>query len=367
MECLAKPHDPENTKSWPQKSALRELLEKLAAQEGAKSRREIEAWLRRQSQAAWDKFTADISPTSKDRILREYIITHIAAEITKVIKLEEYYLSLQASGQKTWDSSSDELRQLASTNTLIRMVENPELFTHPNGEKREIQDWMRGVVIRLSMLGSKAGQHMINPKIRRLPDPPVVKSAALWVLGPHLKLGEHHMRIEETLHQYETLHDYRNKVKLRLKLLPFDEIAKEVDVPPPPSLAEELAHPDNPELQRNYQWLLSWGFIPNTEREIRAIADQWLNSRGGEQALFQHYQQEIYERWIQNLCRREFLRTTLEKTNIRERLLIKGTVLTPTIKYLEERLPQHNLYFNTIVATECVWKREMDRQRITSS
>lgn len=366
-QCLNREFNPESTKSWPQQGSLNELMEKIGALNGAKAKEDYEEWLSQKSQAFWELCTKDISKENQSRILREYTITHIAQEITNIIKLEEYYLGLKNLGEFQWENSDEELKELASDETLLRMSENPEYFIKEDGEKRKIPDWIRGVILTLAMLGSKQGQYLIAPQTKRLPDAPMLKTATIWALGNHLLIKNKPLRIEESIVKYQEMRKYRKKVKLRLKFLEFQNIAKEIDVPDPASIKEEEIETEIPENRKTYKWLLCWNFIPNTEREIRTIANKWIDAHGGQEAIESHFKMILLRRWIQSITRREFLRILLSKGSIRERMLIKKTVLKPTNSFLNSSIAPHNKLLYSIILTDCIWRREMDRLKLVNS
>lgn len=296
----------------------------------------------------WGKLCEEISEEGIANIEKEIEIAYITKEISKVIKLEQYYTSIQPLGTLFWERASHELKSLVDDESLIYITEEPNILvskTNPN-QKREIPDWIRGIILAYALQGSSGSKESLNPKTRIKPDASAFRNAALWALGDHLNVHGQPTFLEETLQTFKELQKKRKQANLNLKIIPADKIIPEVEVPPP-----------NGKDGRQYPWLLCWGFLPNTDLEVRELADTWKKKSEGKSSIHNQYRYSMLQRTINFLAKANLLQNYEGRATLRENWLAKNGIKEPTLLYLKERIPNNNHLLFSIIYTESVWKQ----------
>ena len=133
---------------------------------------------------------------------------------------------------------------------------------------------------------------------------------------------------------------------MSLKIIPADEIIPEIEVSPP--------------LTRNgetYPWLLCWGFLPNTDIEVRELAETWQEKSQGKESIRSQYEHRMLKRTLTFLIRMNVLKHYDSRTTLRDNWLAQTGVKEPILKYLSSRIPKENKLLFSIIYTECFWKQ----------
>lgn len=300
------------------------------------------------SEIIWEKTSEDLTEESIQTIEKEVEIAFITQEITKVIKLEQHYTSLKPLGQLFWERSSHQLKEMVEDKALLYITENPTLLKslkNPNA-RREIPDWIRGLIITRALQGNNGSRETLNPASRIKPDAQAFREAAIWVLNTHLSIGNQPQYIEDTIKTFEDLKIRRKKVNLNLKTIPANEIIPETPISPPLSRTGG-----------SYQWLLCWGFLPNTDIEVRELAETWSKSSKGSDNIKSQYRFRILQRVITFLIRQQILQKYDARATLRENWMAKTGIKEPIMEYLKTRVPKENRLLFSIIFTESVWKQ----------
>ena len=148
-------------------------------------------FLEEMTKAIWDNTCEELSEEGLLKIEQEVEIAYITNEITKVIKLEQYYTSLKPMGELSWQKASLELKELVEDQALIYITENPSLLVAIDNptKRRELPDWVRGIIISKAIQGSSGSRETLNPATRIKPEAQAFREAAVWSLGTHLTIG----------------------------------------------------------------------------------------------------------------------------------------------------------------------------------
>lgn len=296
----------------------------------------------------WTKTCENLTEEGIQKIEKEVEISYITQEITKVIKLEQYYTSLKPLGMLFWDRASRELKELVEDEALLYITEEPTFFLSKENPKarREIPNWVRGLIIAKAIQGNKDNRDTLNPSTRIKPDAQSFRTAAVWALGNHLSIRKTPQYIENTIETFEALRSKRKRANLNLRTVPVDEILPEIEIDPPTS---QDGQP--------YPWLLCWGFLPNTDNEVRELAETWKEKSDGHANIHSQYHYRFLQRCMAFLIKREILTAYETRATLRENWLAKTGIKEPIMEYLKERIPQQNRLLFSIIFSECVWKQ----------
>jgi hypothetical protein len=337
---------------WPGESVLKNIIEggvnlHPTYSEQVDGEEAKLSFLQEASLQNWHHLGQTLTPGALASLEQEVIITHITKEITKVIKLEQYYTGLKPLGQVFWDRASPQLRELVEDATLLPITEEPAFFRQRNNPtaKRDIPNWVRGIILAKALQGSPNTRVSLKPETRTKPDAQAFQIAARWALGNHLTLQGEPQYLEESMETFERLCVRRKKANLNIRMIPAKDIIPEVVIGDPKGSEGE-----------SYPWLLCWGFLPNTDKEVREFATRW-EKKTKEANILQRFQDRLLVRVISAAAKQELLKAYETRSTLRDNYLLKEAVKNPIFSYLKTRIPQENTLLFWLVFVEAVWKQ----------
>jgi len=343
----------QNMVSWPNEKAILQMIQtaKELTDQNKEEPTPFPAYSNLISNQAWELFTSTLLGNQRTRLSQEVEIDYVTQEITKIIKLENFYRDLKPFGNLVWEKSPAELREMVKDDSLLCITENPELFTQGENResRREIYNFERGLIIAFSIQGSpQKGKFSFLPNASTKPDPQAFRQAALWVLGEHLHLKGKPQHLADAIATYEGLHKRRKEVSLDLKILPYSEIEAEIEITPP------TGDPNLPE----YPWNLCWKIKPNTDIEVRELAETWLDTyRKNSEMVLHQYRFQMLKRLLSTIAKTNLLKTYEAGASVRESWFANLSIITPILAYLEQRVPYNNPLLFTTIYIEEVWKK----------
>jgi hypothetical protein len=329
-------HRTKRLRGWPGEAALMEIYREGYIQEKGRppTKADMEQWRQEKGETLWEEATEGLAEGEAERIIRENAICHVAKVVANTIHLEEMYTTLKPIGTKQWELASKGLRSLTDTENLMALADT---------KQEKIPQWVKGAIIYLSLLGSRAGAPKLQANDEKVPDMNALKHAAQWCLGGHLRVGGVEQTLEETTSLFEKYGKLRKKMDLELTALKATEIPIEMEVKPPKTL-------EGAEIP----WNLGWRLLPITEKEIRELADKVLTAESAIWTLGLGFKRKLLNRWTSAGTRRAYLRHWAEKKELADRWVEKTLVLAPVDKYISNKMPA-GTPLRMIAKTESAW------------
>lgn len=337
-------HRNKKLRTWPSEQCRKAIYREVSAQQTGlpPTRETVESWKSKQASDLWDKVTKNLDDNQKKTILREYAISYIASLVSNTIHLESLYTTLKPLGEKQWELSSNDIKNLTKEENLLSLTEKPELLSH-EGTKKIIPDWVKGSIIYLSLQSSKAGAELLKKSPAKLPSSDALRTAASWALGPHLKLDGTQKTLEETNELFHGWTRKREKIQLELVRVELSDIPEEIAVPPPNFEGHELP------------WGLAWRILPVLEKEIRQLAEKVLINENYLQTIGNVYKKKLFDRYISNLARRAYLRNHEANQSVSERWKVRTLILNPIDNYISKRIIGDVPEIRLLSKTEAAW------------
>jgi hypothetical protein len=344
-KCLEPLHRNKRLRIWPGEQTRKEIYREVYSQEtGLPATREtLEEWRQTKAEEVWKNATESLSEEGRTSVLHEYCVTHIANLVANTIHLEGIYTTLKPLGERQWALASKGLKELTQEENLATITEQANLVEEAKKEGR-IPDWIKGAIIYLSLQGSRAGQEALNTKSSRLPESEALKGAACWVLGGHLSISGQPRSLEETTELFRSWTTRRKEINLQLVRIPATDIPEEISVPCPKVNGGEVP------------WALGWRILPILEKEIRELANKFLNNQAYFETISKVYKKKFMDRWVSNVARRGYLRKYEEEQSISERWKARTMILDPIDNYIpSKRITAPCEVIRLMAKTEGAW------------
>jgi hypothetical protein len=322
--------NPLNLLGWPTESEIRQTLEDNAAEKQvAETSDPYQDLLTALVPATQKLIRGHIGQQETKRLATEQQIAIFHDYLTQLNATADYYLSLQATGELSYENAKSSQAQV-STQVIEQVLENP--MTIP------LHQWVKGLILRFAAPQNTFTSTRSEERPPKEPTSAELKNAANWINEPHFGLGSNLPETIETMKRYRIEGQKRGDIA---KSYPLHHI---LEATPPIQTLKGVS----------IDWQ-AWGFLPYPNQETKKEVLTFLAETPQAAALIQTEQAECFaRRWIRAIALRAVINTQFLQIDINQQEQTERTIIDPAktdAAAWASGIPELHL----LVATEMAW------------